>query len=151
MSLDDEIIFMRMISEYFHDEEKLCQPFKHKAKRNFIILLAKKKGNFMKGNFVWFLSSDASRVLVACYAPLFFLFLMPWILWEAEKTFPTFCTHEWLEGFCFFRKTSASELRCNETRLNQNVYENLWKTNFKQEKFLLVFPPRLINNSCANV
>lgn len=114
MSLDDEIIFMRMISEYFHDEEKLCQPFKHKAKRNFIILLAKKKGNFMKGNFVWFLSSDASRVLVACYAPLFFLFLMPWIFLKLRKLFRLFALMNDWKDFAFSEK--LLHRNCDATR-----------------------------------
>lgn len=138
MSLDDEIIFMRMISEYFHDEEKLCQPFKHKAKRNFIILLAKKKGNFMKGNFVWFLSSDASRVLVACYAPLFFLFLMPWILWSWEN-FSDFL-HSWMTGrILLFPKNFCIGIAMQRDEIES---ECLWKfveNKFQARKILVGF------------
>lgn len=74
MSLDDEIIFMRMISEYFHDEEKLCQPFKHKAKRNFIILLAKKKGKLHERKFrvisLFRCFSSSCGLLCSAFLPL---------------------------------------------------------------------------------
>lgn len=134
MSLDDKIIFMRMISEYFHDEEKLCQPFKHKAKRNFIILLAE-KGKLHERKFrvisLFRRFSRSCGLLCSAFLPLSdALNIM-----RSWRNFSDFL-HSWMTGriFAALRKTSASELRCNETRLDQNVYENLRKTNFKQEE-----------------